>query len=67
VCKASHALRDLARRVESKGVSPSPGQQQILDVGKADPLLRNYRDVAERLGRSRESVKNAILQLRRKL
>ena len=64
--KTSAHLRDLDRRAHA-GIKVSPLQRRILDVAIEDPDLRDYREIAERLNCDRETVKNAVLRLRRKL
>ena len=42
-------------------------QRQILHAAGEDQWLRDYREIAERLGRDRDTVKNAMQRVRKKL
>jgi DNA-binding CsgD family transcriptional regulator len=63
----SSRLRQLERKVRRAGLALSPLQQDILNLAANDPYLKDYREIAERLGRSRDTVKNAVLRITRKL
>ena len=65
--KTSATLRAMAGRVTKGGVKTSKLQHQILELAVEDGHLSDYREIAERLGRGRDTVKNAIFRLSRKL
>jgi hypothetical protein len=60
-------LRFLVHLLATTDVRVSPLQREILALAQAEDLLKDYRDIAERLSRDRDVVKNAILRLTRKL
>jgi DNA-directed RNA polymerase specialized sigma24 family protein len=65
--KLTRELSQLAYDAETVRVQLSPLQRQILELAAKDQWLRDYREIAERLCRGRDTVKNAVLRVRQKL